>query len=339
MGIGRYGLHDTILYKRFCKGWLRATRVQGVRVFAYLEANIQVLTAVRTATYCMRFSVHHLAHSKMSGAGIVAKASLERTAELRESLSEINSRIQQAAGPSSHKPTLVAVSKYKPAADIQACYELGQRDFGENYVQELVEKAGQLPQDVRWHFIGTLQSNKAKILASIPSLYAIQTVTSIKAATALNKALPAERSSPLNILLQVNTSGEDSKSGLPPLAPDSPADAELTQLARHIITECPKLHLQGLMTIGSLVESLASLDKPNEDFETLQKTRDALQEVLTKNGFSPDAGRWGVDGRLLLSMGMSSDFDAAIKAGGDIVRVGTGIFGTRPKKEAATSSG
>lgn len=92
----------------------------------------------------------------------VVKASPERTAELLESLAEIRSRVQRVSSASA---TLVAVSKYKPAGDLLACYEDGQRDFGENYVQELVDKAQQLPLDLRWHFIGTLQSNKAKILA------------------------------------------------------------------------------------------------------------------------------------------------------------------------------
>ncbi|KAI0636000.1 hypothetical protein C8Q77DRAFT_1155731 [Trametes polyzona] len=277
----------------------------------------------------------------------VVRATAERAAELKESLTEIRQRVETASAKSpsrAGKPVLVAVSKYKPAADVLACYDEGQRDFGENYVQELVDKAAQLPQDIRWHFIGTLQSNKAKILASIPNLYAIQTVTSIKAATALNKALPADRPVPLNVLLQVNTSGEDSKSGVPPLTTGSPpaplpadapevAEAELVQVARHVIAECPRLRLQGLMTIGALAESLAAAEKPNEDFARLVATRDVLQAALAKAGFPPEEGRWGEDGRLLLSMGMSSDFEAALAAGSDIVRVGTGIFGSRPKKE------
>ncbi|TFY74800.1 hypothetical protein EWM64_g9211, partial [Hericium alpestre] len=139
----------------------------------------------------------------------------ERTAELVESLAEIRARVQAHAAPGK-TPTLVAVSKYKPAADILACYDAGQRDFGENYVQELVDKAAQLPADIRWHFIGTLQSNKCKILVSIPNIHAIQSVTSAKAASALDKALPPTRTEPLRIFLQVNTSGEEAKSGLPP---------------------------------------------------------------------------------------------------------------------------
>lgn len=172
----------------------------------------------------------------------------------------------------------------------------------------------------------------------IPNLYAIQTLTSTKAATALSKHVPTGRP-PLNVLLQVNTSGEDNKSGLSPLSGsslDANTEAELTKLARHVITECPRLHLQGLMTIGSLAESLHSDEKPNEDFERLVHTRDLLQEVIAKE-FPTSGGRWGIEGKLLLSMGMSSDFEAALKAGSDIVRVGTGIFGARPKKGQPTA--
>jgi PLP dependent protein len=172
---------------------------------------------------------------------------------------------------------------------------------------------------------------------AIPNLYAVQTITSAKAASGLNKHLSADRP-PLNVLLQVNTSGEDNKSGVPPLTSPSTVDdahAELTQLARFIVAECPRLHLQGLMTIGSLAESLAAGEKPNEDFARLVATRDRLQAALV-DAFAQDdkaGGRWGIDGRLLLSMGMSSDFEAALTAGSDVVRVGTGIFGSRPKKE------
>ncbi|KAJ7157632.1 hypothetical protein C8R43DRAFT_1125307 [Mycena crocata] len=261
-----------------------------------------------------------------------------RSAEILESLAEIRSRVQLASpsGTSKSAPTLVAVSKYKPASDIQACFSDGQLDFGENYVQELEDKAKVLPQEIRWHFIGTLQSNKAKVLAAIPNLYSIQTLTSTKAATALNKSLPPERTAPLNILLQINTSGEDSKSGLAPLSASTSsaevADAEVTKLARHIITTCPRLRLQGLMTIGALEQSL-NAGEENADFERLKDTRDALAKGLTDE-FGYEEERWGEEGsgRLLLSMGMSSDFEAALKAGSDIVRVGTGIFGARAKK-------
>jgi PLP dependent protein len=94
----------------------------------------------------------------------------ERTAELYTALTEIRARISVASAsnsPPQHPPTLVAVSKFKPAEDLRACYDAGQRDFGENYAQQLVEKASVLPRDVRWHFIGTVQSNKAKVLAGL----------------------------------------------------------------------------------------------------------------------------------------------------------------------------
>ncbi|KAJ7472697.1 hypothetical protein FB451DRAFT_1250396 [Mycena latifolia] len=222
-----------------------------------------------------------------------------RNAEILESLAEVRARVKLVA---SNPATLVAVSKYKPASDIQVCFGDGQLDFGENYVQELEDKAKVLPAEIRWHFIGTLQSNKAKVLAAIPNLYAIQTLTSAKAATALNKSLPPKRTSRLNILIQINTSGEDSKSGLSPLdASTSDANAEVTQLARHIITTCPRLRLQGLMTIGALEQT--------PDFERLKGTRDALAKLLAAE-FGTQEDRWGAEGtgRLLLSMGMSSDF-------------------------------
>ncbi|KAI0347805.1 hypothetical protein BDW22DRAFT_1349870 [Trametopsis cervina] len=271
----------------------------------------------------------------------------ERLSELRENLAEIRARlaaVSTATAPQ-REPTLIAVSKLKPATDVHACYALGQRAFGENYAQELEEKAGALASlpGIQWHFIGTLQSNKAKSLAQTPNLYAVQTLTSSKAASALDKHLPASRPR-LNVFLQVNTSGEDNKSGLPPLSPSSTSteakeakeakEGELTALARHVLTSCPRLRLLGLMTIGSLAESLSGTEE-NSDFGRLAATRDVLQEVLRTEfplGEEGDGERWGEGGKLLLSMGMSSDFEAAVRAGSDVVRVGTSIFGGRPPK-------
>jgi pyridoxal phosphate enzyme (YggS family) len=261
----------------------------------------------------------------------------ERTSELKENLSHVNLRVQELSADTKPR-TLVAVSKYKPASDVRVCYEHGQLDFGENYVQELVDKAAELPREIRWHFIGTLQSNKAKTLAAIPNLHTIQTLTSSKAAAALNKVLPEERTqSPLNILIQINTSGETSKSGLSPLSPSSEDAAsgeeqsDLTSLASFIIKECPKLRFQGLMTIGALEQSLDH-DNQNRDFEKLIQTRDGLDSWL-KSHLAGQSRNWGDEnGRLLLSMGMSSDFEDALRAGSDIVRVGTGIFGARRQK-------
>lgn len=161
-------------------------------------------------------------------------------------------------------------------------------------------------------------------------MYCIQTLGSVKAANALNKALPVERTS-LKVLIQVNTSGEDSKSGLPPLTPSSDLEeSELVKLAKYVVTECPKLRLEGLMTIGAFKMSLATSDtQKNLDFDTLKVTRDVLSTYLLSS--IGNNKRWGDEsyGKLMLSMGMSSDFEAALKSDSDIVRVGTGIFGRR----------
>ncbi|KAG8819242.1 hypothetical protein FRC17_010539 [Serendipita sp. 399] len=264
--------------------------------------------------------------------------SYERAAELADSLKAVNDSIRAAAESIlSENPILVAVSKRKPVSDIMACFQAGQIHFGENYANELVEKAEQLPQDIRWHFIGTLQSNKVKALAGVPNLYMVQTLSSAKTATALDKQLPISRETPLNVMLQINTSGEESKSGLPPLHTEE-SDTEggesnslgVYELASHIISHCKRLHLLGVMTIGSF-EASTDDSAPNPDFECLVRTRDALEEKLQ---LEAPGTRWGKDGRLLLSMGMSSDFEAAIRAGSNIVRVGTSIFGERSNKIA-----
>ena len=151
----------------------------------------------------------------------------------------------------------------------------------------------------------------------------------------MDRSLPDSRESPLNVMLQVNTSDEQSKSGLAPLDVDEGGEdgpsvsLEVVDLASHIILSCKRLHLLGVMTIGSF-EASTDDSRPNPDFETLRKTRDVLESKL-KEKYTET--QWGQDGKLLLSMGMSSDFQAAILAGSDIVRVGTSIFGQRPKKE------
>ncbi|KAG4304841.1 hypothetical protein PORY_001894 [Pneumocystis oryctolagi] len=211
---------------------------------------------------------------------------------------------------------LVAVSKLKSVDDIRIAYDYGQRHFGENFVQEMVEKAKLLPLDCRWHFIGGLQTNKCKTLVSIPNLWAVESVDSFKKALALNNALIKLKKSVdnvdnnvkrLNVYVQVNTSFEKGKNGV------APCDSE--ELCRYIVDNCKELHLRGLMTIGSLSESNSEY---NKDFETLVKCRDKITESL------------GIG--LELSMGMSRDFELAIKMGSTNVRVGTSIFGMRSSK-------
>ena len=139
---------------------------------------------------------------------------------------------------------LVAVSKTKPPALIEEAYRAGQRTFGENYIQEIVEKAPQLPADIHWHFIGHIQSNKVKLLVtSVPGLSFVESVDSEKLARKLNQAVADAGRDPLKVLVQVNTSGEESKNGVQP-------GEEVVQLSKFILDQCPHLVFRGLMTIG-----------------------------------------------------------------------------------------
>ncbi|CAD7700213.1 unnamed protein product [Ostreobium quekettii] len=203
-------------------------------------------------------------------------------------------------------PRVVAVSKTQPAERIAAAYEAGMRHFGENYVQELIEKAPQLPEDIEWHFIGHLQSNKVnKLLEGVPNLKMIETVDSEKLANKLNKAILSLARPPLNIMVQVNTSGEESKSGLSP--------EDVVSLARHVHTQCQYLELKGLMTIG-----MPDYTSHPENFLCLLKCREAVCRDL-------DIPVDDLD----LSMGMSGDYEQAIEMGSTNVRVGSAIFGAR----------
>lgn len=197
---------------------------------------------------------------------------------------------------------LVAVSKTKPASDIQSLYDQGFRCFGENYVQELLDKASVLPRDICWHFIGHLQSSKAsKLVKEIPNLSMIETVDSERLASKLNTACSSVGRR-LSVLVQVDTSGEDNKSGV---------DADqLLPLVGHILSSCPHLLFRGLMTIGA----------PNDTtcFDKLVDCRQRVADMLLVDSST-----------LELSMGMSGDFEAAIERGATSVRVGSIIFGPR----------
>lgn len=205
---------------------------------------------------------------------------------------------------------LVAVSKTKPLELLQAAYETGQRHFGENYAQELMAKSKEMPDDVSWHFIGPLQSNKAAPLVKAVGfkLACIETVSTLKLASKLNRAVEtlnedAEEKKKLGIYIQVNTSGEESKSGLSP-------GGEVTDLIKQISEECPWLSINGLMTIGEPGDYSC--------FDALVQCRDEVAIVL---------GREPHD--LELSMGMSGDFEVAIAKGATSIRVGSTIFGQR----------
>ncbi|KAF9435103.1 hypothetical protein BGZ76_006896 [Entomortierella beljakovae] len=236
----------------------------------------------------------------------------ERAQELVENLAGVEAIMDQtlkSKGDNAQAARLVAVSKLKPASDILAAYEkTGHRHFGENYVQELEDKSKELPSDIKWHFIGSLQSNKCKIVAAIPNLFVVETVDSSKKASTLNKACAtAARTEPLRIFLQVNTSGEDTKSGMLP--------SEALLVAQHVITNCPNLLFGGLMTIGSPNPDLENGDNP--DFKMLSQCKANIENELNIKD-------------LELSMGMSDDFERALLQGSTNVRVGSTIFGARP---------
>ncbi|XP_010926179.1 uncharacterized protein [Elaeis guineensis] len=229
-------------------------------------------------------------------------------------LRSVLSRVQQAAERSSRpadRIRVVAVSKTKPVSLIRQVYDVGHRCFGENYVQEIVEKAPQLPADIEWHFIGHLQSNKVKpLLANVPNLDMVESLDDEKIANHLDRVVANLGRKPLKVLVQVNTSGEESKSGVEP--------SGCLELAKHVKLNCPNLIFSGLMTIGMLDYSSTP-----ENFQTLSNCR---AEVCKELGIPEE--------QCELSMGMSADFEQAIEMGSTNVRIGSTIFGAReyPKK-------
>ncbi|GLV35896.1 uncharacterized protein CBL_09886 [Carabus blaptoides fortunei] len=244
--------------------------------------------------------------------------------DIKFGLKTVLARIEDAALKRSQelqyvKPTLVAASKTNPAESIIAAYQAGQRHFGENYVQELVEKGNHADvlekcKDIKWHLIGHLQSNKINKVLSMPNFYLLETVDSDKLATALNKAWPkyGAPNTQLKVMIQVNTSLEDVKSGVPP--------EEVATLAKYIMESCPNLKLEGLMTIGKY--GYNPEDGPNPDFLCLRKCRQDVCQSLNID--------WK---QFQLSMGMSTDYEQAVELGSTMVRVGTAIFGARAKQE------
>ncbi|GBP05769.1 Pyridoxal phosphate homeostasis protein [Eumeta japonica] len=215
-------------------------------------------------------------------------------------------------------PKLVAVSKTKPVAMIVKAYEYGQRHFGENYVNELAEKANSPElldkcKDIKWHFIGHLQTNKINKLLGSPGLHMIETIHSDNLANNINKQWPKYRKNDenLKVMVQINTSGEDAKSGVDP--------EQATQLVEHILNNCPNLEFIGLMTIGQYGYDISQ--GPNPDFMKLFQYRKEVCKNLNLD-----------INQVELSMGMSTDFEHAIEMGATTVRVGSNIFGTRTPK-------
>lgn len=202
------------------------------------------------------------------------------------------------------KATLVAVSKTKPAEDILELYKLGHRDFGENYVQELVGKYEQLPKDIRWHYIGHLQSNKVKYMA--PFIYLIHGVDSLSLLNEINKqALKNNRT--IDCLLQVHIAKEETKFGL-----DS---HELDAIVTEDLSQLKNIRICGLMGMASFSNNM---DLVRAEFKYLKSLFDKYAQLETPNTKLKT-----------LSMGMSSDYKIALEEGSNMVRIGSLLFGER----------
>jgi PLP dependent protein len=214
---------------------------------------------------------------------------------IADNLQVVKARLARAPGV-----TLLAVSKAQPLERIQEAIAAGQKAFGENYVQEALEKMEALP-PLEWHLIGPLQSNKTRLAAE--RFDWVQTVASEKIARRLSEQRPASLA-PLNVLIQVNVSGEASKSGV------EPVDARALAQA---VSNLPRLRLRGLMAIP----------EPGANRSRYAAVRQVFEKL--KDEFSLDT----------LSMGMSDDLDLALAEGSTMVRGGTAIFGQRKEKTAA----
>jgi pyridoxal phosphate enzyme (YggS family) len=227
---------------------------------------------------------------------------------LKENFHFVQNRIKELSGT---KPAqLVAVSKTKPVEAILSIYNEGHRHFGENYVLELTEKCPKLPSDLQWHFIGHLQSNKLKQILGLKNLWIIESVDSLSLAKKISKECE-KLGRTINILIQVNTSNEDQKSGV--------SMNDIVPIFKSIYSnennEYKNIELKGLMTIGKLEGD------PKEDFENLINCRKNVAAALEIDELALD-----------LSMGMSGDYEQAIVMGSTNVRVGSLIFGERVKK-------
>lgn len=203
----------------------------------------------------------------------------------------------------SNNVQLIAVSKTKPNSDIMELYDLGHRAFGENYVQELVDKADQLPKDILWHFIGHLQSNKVKYIA--PFVHLIHGVDSEKLLQEINKqAIKNNRI--IDCLLQVHIASEETKFGF-----DAASIDELVQSGR--LTNYSHIRIKGLMGMASFSDDQAILTK---EFGLLKQIFDQANKQLNND-------------LTILSMGMSSDYQLAVQLGSTMVRIGSLLFGAR----------
>ena len=225
---------------------------------------------------------------------------------IQENLNTIEDRIRAACSSSGRKREdvrLIAVSKTKPVEMLQEAYACGCRDFGENKVQELVDKYEKLPKDIRWHMIGHLQRNKVKYI--VDKVYLIHSVDSLRLAEEISKEA-VKKEVTVSILIEVNVANEESKFGT--------AAEEAISLVEEI-AKLPNIVIKGLMTIAPYVEN------SEENRLYFAKLKQIYVDIIHKN----------VDNVFMkeLSMGMTGDYEVAITEGATYIRVGTGIFGER----------
>ena len=225
---------------------------------------------------------------------------------IRDHLNEVRENIQKAcekAGRSPQEVTLIAVSKTKPLFMLEEAYEAGARDFGENKVQEILEKNPKMPEDARFHMIGHLQRNKVKQV--LPHAVLIHSVDSYRLAEQISQEA-GKLGITAKILLEVNVAKEESKFGM------MPEDVE--EMAGQIAA-LPHLQIEGLMTIAPFV------DDPEKNRPVFRKLYQLSVDIKKKNIDNVNMG--------VLSMGMTGDYQVAVEEGSTMIRVGTGIFGAR----------
>ncbi len=225
---------------------------------------------------------------------------------LQENYSTVNNEIKMAcerSGRNTDDVVLIAVSKTKPIEMLQQIYDCGCRDFGENKVQELVDKYDRLPKDIRWHMIGHLQTNKVKYI--VDKVYMIHSVDSYKLANEISKEA-VKKGVTVKVLLEVNVAEEDSKFGI---------TSEETLSFYNEVCILPNIEVCGLMTIAPYVENC---EENRQYFVKLHQLNIDIATQKKDNKY-----------RKMLSMGMTGDYQVAIEEGATHVRVGTGIFGTR----------
>ena len=226
---------------------------------------------------------------------------------LKENYEEVQKKITEAckrAGRNREEVTLIAVSKTKPVEMLSEIYDLGERNFGENKVQELTEKEEVLPKDIHWHMIGHLQRNKVKYI--IDKVCMIHSVDSLKLAEEIDKRA-AQRGITMDILIQVNSAMEESKFGI--------TTEETGKLIEDILENCPNIRIRGLMCIAPFE------DNPEDAAQYFAAVKKLYDEYGKSNNPRIDFK--------YLSMGMSNDFEVAIEEGSTLIRVGTSIFGAR----------